>query len=227
MSIRGFVGSLLTAFLFGALSVPAAVYAIGFGGPALSNWEYGGVAAAVLFATGLVFNQWEAWHHFAPHLSIAGVLWDEERKFTWWTALYTLICSVGSLAGYFISHAIAMGIVSFSTANASTLTSATFGQDFYFEFIGMLLVSHVFLFSSREFGGVWGVVGIAVLQGALIAAFGPVTGGSFNFWRTLAVGALEGNLSLTGWGPKLIATIVAPIITAIVKLLLFPARAYN
>lgn len=227
MAVQTFLGSLITSFMFGALSVPAAVYAIGFGFPALSNWEYGGIATVVLLATGLVFNQWRAWHHFTPNLSIACLLHDEECKMTWWKALLTLIGVVGSLGGYFIAHAIAGAIVSFSTANASTLTSVTFGPDFYFEFLGMLLVTHVFLFSSMEFSGVWGVVGISVLQGGLIAAFGPVTGGSFNFWRTLAVGVIEGNLGLTGWGPKLLATIVAPILTAIIKLWIYPGRAMN
>lgn len=226
-AIRGFVGALLTSFLIAALAVPAKEYALGFLAPGLTSWEYGGITAAVIFATGLVFNQFDAWHHFLPHLSIAGLLYDEGRCLTWLSVLRTLICMAGSLGGYFIGHAIAMSIVSFDISGASTLTNVTFGPDFYFEFIGMLLICHVFLFSSREFWGVWGVVGIAVLQGALIAAFGPVTGGSFNFWRTLAVGALEGNLGATGWGAKLLATFVAPILTVIIKMLLYSStRVY-
>jgi hypothetical protein len=210
--------SLLNSFLIGFLAVPAAAVALGFpAGTALTAFEYGWAMVAILFGTGLVFNQYEAWHHFTPNLTLAGVLCDDDRRMTWTAGWLALIGMIFSLGGYFIAHAIAQAIYGFSLASASTITSMGFFGDFFIEFIGMTLVCHIYLFSSREYNGVWGVVGIAIVQGALIAIFGPATGGSFNFWRTLAVGALEGNLSLTGWGPKLLATFVAPIFTCIVK----------
>jgi hypothetical protein len=211
------VFSFWNTLLIGFIAVPAAVVAIGFGVPALTAFEFGWAASAVIFGTGLWFNQFEAWHHFALNLSIAGLLCDDERRLTRVSAGMAFVGIAFAFLGYLVAHWIAGAIYPFSLANSATFTSLGFGGDFFIEFLGMSLTTGIFLFSSSEYKGVWGVFGIAVVQGALIYIFGPATGGSFNFMNTLAVGLIEGNLSLSGWGPKLLATFVAPIWICIIK----------
>jgi hypothetical protein len=183
---------------------------------------------AVLAALGLAFQHFgvlEAWYHYNPALTWAGVLCDDESRLGWTKIICALFATIFSLGGYFVGHLIAWGIFPGDLSSAASLTSQTFGRDFVVSVFGLLLITHVYLFSSREFRGVWGVIGICVAEAALIAIFTPANGGSFNFWRTLAVGALEGNLSNSGWGPKFFATIFVPIVTCFLKFVLLPMRA--
>jgi hypothetical protein len=218
------LGAFMSAFFIGFLAVPAQSLALGFGAPALSSFAYGFGTAAIILGTGLVFQQYGGWHHYNPALSIAGMLCDEGRKWSWAFIGVQFISMLMAFGGYAAAEGINWAIYDFSLFDNSTLTSQSWFPDFLNETIGLMLLVGIYLFSMRKYEGPWGIFGIALTHGLLITLYQAVNGGSFNFSRTLASGWIEGNLELTGWSSKLVATFVAPIFICFVKMLIYPEK---
>jgi hypothetical protein len=210
----------MTTYIYGLLAVPA-VAVFHHAHQPLGLYGYGALHAAILFPLGLVFNQFGGWIYFTPGLAVAEFFCSELRR-PWMIGLKAFIGTLFAAGGFWASYATAQGIYNFSLHRASPPTHLGFFGDFFLDFIAVLLVTHVYCFSSREYSGVWGVAGISIAHGAVTTLLYPAIGSADNFWRVLAACTLEGNCNHVGWGPKLLAWVVAVLVVGIVKFIFWP-----
>jgi len=220
---RAALSAFLTSFLYVTFAVPAIAVFLGFPTAGLSIYEYGILNTLVLFVLGLIFYNFGGWIYYNPALAIAEVLCCPEKR--WYgvgmTALKAFVGSIFALGGYFLGYWILQAIYDdFSLLAASPRNHESWFEAFYLETLGATIICHALLFVPDLLTGFVRVLAISVAQGMLIVLIYPATGGSLNFWRTLSVGALEGNLEHTAWSEVLVAMFVAPILTVIIKLIL-------
>ena len=214
------IAAFLTTYIYSVLAWPALVVYTHYGA-GLGLYGFGALNAAVLFGLGLVFNQFGGWIYFLGNLAFTEFFCCELRR-PWMLGVKALVGSIFALGGYYAGLATAIGIYSFSLHRISPVSHLGWGGTFFFEMIAILLTTLVYCFSSREYSGVWGVLGIAVVQGAIYTLLYPVIGIAGNWWLTAATCSLIGNCNHVGLWAKLVGGIVAIIVVAIVKFFFWP-----
>ena len=231
MLLQKGLGELLTVVLV-SLAVYSATIADGVGSP-INLSEYGLRFSGIVFAVGVVFAQYGTGFG-AAHLLIASFLNDEKRergfsKEVVWSHVVILVVQAGAwfLAAYIMSLLLPDPAFDRTLALTPSLAGYSLFGVFVFELLGKMLLDHVFVFSAEAYNGVWGVFANSLALGVLIAILGGLTGGSLNFFRSLGPHVVEGSLSTLDIVPHLASEIVAPVLTVIIKALVYPHQEKN
>lgn len=134
----------------------------------------------------------------------------------WWELLKLLILIVGQFAGSIIAMAFINVVLggpattrdcilnpaivcgAYPILDNSEITTST---AHWLEAIGAMLIYGTYIFTEREFGFKWisstdhASRAVAVAHALVHAAFGSLSGGSFNFWYFLSTGIFSNNFS--------------------------------
>jgi len=228
---KGF-GELVSVLMICLLAVYARAIASG-AGAVLGAYEFGAGFMAVVFAVSVIFGQYGTGFG-AFHVLLASFLYDENRArgFSAEVVWSHVVIAIVQIGAWFLAAFLASVLLPDPTFNrAMALTPELAGYPlfcvFVFELLGKMLIDHVYVFSSQAYNGVWGAFANSVLLGALVAILGPLTGGSLNFFRSLGPHVIEGSVATLAIVPHVISEIVAPILTVIIKVLLFPGSGKN
>lgn len=162
--------------------------------------------------------------NFNPMYTV--IKWCCERRM-WY--METLGEYFGRLLGQFLGFLFAAWLVSAVTAAplSCTLVNPLVGNGygFLFEFLGSLVLIHVYVLAvARKTSGLTGVLGLGLAEFAIVAAFAPLTGGSFNFFRSLGVALVQGSACSTGLGVYIGSMFAALIVAAVMLYYIFPAK---
>jgi len=220
------VSELIGSFFLGLFAVASSDYAATFAGSPLHIFVYGSTFTVVIFALALTFGQFGA-GRFNPAITLLAWLCDAEpfsvnsiiRYLSEWVAQF-----IGFLAAAFLAQAITGGApLGCTNVNPALGTSAGAAQAlaFVLEFLALLLILHTVALAGLRRKGPLTTLAIGAEFGIFIGIFGPVTGGSFNLFRTLGVGIAEGCLGADIW-VYIVSFVLAPIITALLVTYVFP-----
>ena len=227
------LAELFAIVLFGVFAVHARTMS-SVPGPEIGNYLSGFAYFAAAFATNIIFGAYMAsylsfhvlftiWFGWDWVDNPARLKWSSQR--VWIPTVVQIIVQGGA---WFIVAVIGWGIfrsTAFNLALALTVPTIGDGVVFLLEFLGKLLIDLVVIFSAK-YNSVWSWFAVSLSLGVAVAVLGPITGGSLNAWRSLAIPLVQGaDLSPVGnelvqlayWGSEL----AAPIAAVVIKVLLF------
>lgn len=154
--------------------------------------------------------------HFNPIYTVIQWLCEEQR----WE-LETITDYLAMWIGQFFGYLFSAWIVSaFLAAPLScTIINPLVGNGFgyLFESLGHLFLVFVFALAvHRRTAAMTGVIGLGAAEFAWVASFGPLTGGSFNFFRSLGVALVQGAPCTNSLGYYVAAMFTALVVGVVV-----------
>lgn len=217
---RAGLSELLVVFFILALSAGDNVLQRQFKGHSLDPIGQGLIIAFLWFGTGVTFNHF-AWYPSA-NIWLTAWLTQKWRESTLWTNWIYFVTLVAGFGGAFLAAWGFWGLHGGNLDAASGLAALdSFWTIFYYEFFGQLLINHVYVLSTTTDSNSWKYLSVSVVQGVLFAAFGNVTGGTFNLFWPVAYQAVLGTWNGTVIGASFAATVASAVATWFVVMAFF------
>ena len=212
---------LIGTFFLGIFAVAAQDYAVTYGPAPLSLLGYGAAFAIVSFGLALSFDQFKA-GHYNPALTLTAWFFDPCPTSTHSIISYLLMW-LGQFLGFLLGALLANAYVGGAAPLGCTNIDGAVGGflAWVMETLGLLFLCHIFVLAGlRRKGGPITAWALGTVWGILIVVFSGSTGGSFNLFRTLGVGIVEGCLA-GDIGVYIGAFIAAPLLTLLLAGLIF------
>lgn len=221
------ISELVGTFFLGVFAVGSSDIAATFGGGALNAFAYGATFAITVFGLALMFGQFGA-GHYNPAFTLMAWLCDRDpfninsfvRYISMWLAQFGGFVLAALFVNAYVGGSAPLGCTNVNAAQSQ-------GLAFVVEFLGLLFLLHIFVLAGmRRKGGPLTTYAIGTGLGLLVAVFGSSSGGSFNMFRTIGVGLVEGCLAGDIW-IYIVSWAAAPIITALLVSYVFPPHCGN
>jgi len=220
--LKAWFAELITCYSLAVIAVPASVLFFQYTGAHLTPFDYSWAFTVITIVSGLLFRNF-AWF-ISPHIALQA-LWNMWRRGTmtggdfWMT---TIVSWFGSGGGWFLGAFTIWGIHDGNLHPIASLSNIdSFGVIFFYNIVGMVLQCHLYTLATSKQEWSWKILGMGLLQGVLIERFAPIVGGFFNLWASLAFMLVFDNWGSTQFWAILLATFLAPFITAIFTSTLF------
>jgi len=184
-TFRASLGELWSCFLIGLLAAGSNVWTRQFTGHSLDPLSYGATFGLLYIVTGIA-SHGLAWF-ISP--SILGAHWwtTPSSEYSWQLFWQYVVIGVFQLGGWFLAATAFWGITGGDIDNAAALSNVdNFWVIFFIELVGQTLLCQVYLSATSALDSSIKYIAVGLAQTVLVGVFFNVTGGSFNFWRSLA-----------------------------------------
>jgi len=182
-----------------------------------------GAAAAISVGMILAFLPFHS-GHFNPMFTF--VAWCcVPKKYSLTKIGEHLIRWLGQFLGYLIAAWVASAL--FAIPLTCTVINPLVGNGFayLFETLGSVFLLHIFVLAAqRKQSGMMGILGLALAIFSLLVTFAPLTGGSFNFFRSTGVALVVGGGCGSSLGIYVLSMITALVVSITLLSAVFPEK---